>query len=133
MSVQGEDWKALAQACADDAFSIDREALTRIIALCDGHADAMQKLADRATRELYVDRLGIGEEYLESARLLTQKFRDKAIGGGQIVHENSAVGLFESHRDWAMNMGNSFRAALKRYEEQDVANAAGYRSVGDAL
>ncbi|QNG19859.1 hypothetical protein G4H71_15350 [Rhodococcus triatomae] len=133
MTESGEDWKAFAESCAAHAFSIERDGLVRLVALCDQHAADMQRFADRAKVELYVNTLGIGESELESARTLTAKFQDKAIGGGSIAHESSAVGVFEAHRDWARAMGDSFRAALRRYEEQDAVNAAGYGQWGDSL
>ncbi|NLG54445.1 MAG: hypothetical protein GX542_02160 [Rhodococcus sp.] len=131
---RGGSWKPVTDlALGSGRLDLDPEAIKRCITLCGDHADAMGRLAERARYELDVDALGIGEAYLESARQLTQKFKDKAVGGGQIEDWNSAVGLFRSHESHARDMKSTFEAVLKAYEEQEGITTAALTAQGDDL
>lgn len=131
---QGGSWKPVTDlALGSGHLDLDPEAIKRCITLCDDHANAMGELAERARRELHLDALGIGEEYLDSARQLTQKFKDKAVGGGQIEEWNSAAGLFRSHESHARDMKSTFEAVLKAYEEQEGVTTASLNSQGGTL
>ncbi|NLU81631.1 hypothetical protein [Rhodococcus sp. HNM0569] len=125
MALEGE-WKKFGELCAADAFSIDREGLVGMINLCDEQVTKMTRLAHRARRELWVESLGIGESDIQTAQAIVRKFQDKAIGGGNIPKGSSAVEYLESHAAWARNFGDALREALKKYEEQDAANAAAF-------
>ncbi|MEV0946557.1 hypothetical protein [Rhodococcus sp. NPDC049939] len=131
---QGTEWPKITAAALSEVYlRVDPEGLRRCISMCEAHADAMFEMADRAGRELWIETLGIGEHELESARLLTQKFNDKAVGGGKIAFESSAVGLLQSHANYALDMKATFEAVLRRYEEQEGIAASSLGRIGDNL
>ncbi|QNG21217.1 hypothetical protein G4H71_03180 [Rhodococcus triatomae] len=127
-------WKpVLDSALSGGPLSVDPDGLRRCIQLCQDHADAMGRFAERARHELRVDSLGIGEADLESAQLLMEKFNDKALGGGQIAFESSALGLFRAHQSFARDMKSTFEGVLRAYEEQEGITVDNLGSVGGDL
>ena len=127
-------WKpVLDSALSGGPLSVDPEGLRRCIQLCQDHADEMGRLAERANRELRVDTLGIGETDLESARLMVQKFNDKATGGGMIAFGSSAMGMFRAHQAFALDMKSTFDGVLRAYEEQEGITAGNFGELGGDL
>lgn len=132
--VGGGVWKEVTNTALNGGpLSVDREGIKRCIKLCDDHAIAMKELGERARRELRVDALGIGEDYFESARLISKKFQDKAVGGGQIEFSSSAVGLFHAHETYAKDMKSTFEAVLSAYDEQEGINTENLNATGEEL
>lgn len=128
----GGVWKQVTESAVNGGpLSINREGIERCIKLCEDHAVAMGALAERSRRELRLDALGIGEEYFESAKLLAQKFQDKAIGGGQIAKSSSAMGLFRAHESYAKDMKSTFEAVLHAYDEQERTNTEKLNATGE--
>ena len=124
-------WKpVLDSALSGGPLSVDPDGLRRCIRLCQEHADAMSGLAERASSELRVDTLGIGEAELESARLLVQKFNDKATGGGKITFASSALGMLRAHEAFALDMKSTFEGVLRAYEEQEGITVNNLGSAG---
>ncbi|MFZ2173821.1 MAG: hypothetical protein WAW17_07245 [Rhodococcus sp. (in: high G+C Gram-positive bacteria)] len=133
-ALAGGSWKPITDAALSGGhLEVDPEGIRRCIKMCDEHANAMAELADRAKHELWVEALGIGEKYLQSAQLLTQKYNDKAIGGGQIAFESSAFGLFRAHESYAQDMKSTFEAVLHAYEQQEGVTTSNLGSVGGVL
>ncbi|MEV0945339.1 hypothetical protein [Rhodococcus sp. NPDC049939] len=131
---QNAAWKQITEAAVSEGhLRVDPEGLRRCIKMCQDHADEMRRIAERARTDLWIESLGIGEHELESAKLLTQKFNDKAIGGGKIAYESSAVGLLMSHADYASDMKATFEAVLRAYEEQEGITASSLGQIGDDL
>ncbi|AOW94562.1 hypothetical protein BFN03_07170 [Rhodococcus sp. WMMA185] len=118
---------------SEGSLRVDPEGLRRCITMCDEHAKNMRRMAERAREELWIESLGIGEHELESARLLIQKFNDKAVGGGKIAYESSAVGLLLSHERYALDMKATFEAVLRAYEEQEGITASALGQIGGVL
>ncbi|WP_084721722.1 hypothetical protein [Rhodococcus marinonascens] len=131
---QSADWNQVTMAALSEGhLNVDPEGLRRCIKMCQDHAENMYELAEQARKDLWIESLGIGEHELESARLLIKKFNDKAVGGGKIAHESSAVGLLFSHQRYALDMKATFEAVLRRYEEQEGITASALGQIGDNL
>ncbi|WP_232320455.1 hypothetical protein [Rhodococcus sp. WMMA185] len=131
---QSTEWNRItAAALSEGSLRVDPEGLRRCITMCDEHAKNMRRMAERAREELWIESLGIGEHELESARLLIQKFNDKAVGGGKIAYESSAVGLLLSHERYALDMKATFEAVLRAYEEQEGITASALGQIGGVL
>ncbi|QNG21216.1 hypothetical protein G4H71_03190 [Rhodococcus triatomae] len=127
-------WKpVLDSALSGGPLSVDPEGLRRCIQLCQDHAKEMGDCAERARDELRVDALGIGEADLDSARLLVEKFNDKAVGGGKIPFGSSAVGMFRAHEAFALDMKSTFEGVLRAYEEQEGITVDNLGSAGGDL
>ncbi|WP_245813969.1 hypothetical protein [Rhodococcus marinonascens] len=113
-------------------LELQPDAIERLMKACDKLADDMENLARRARLELGVDEFGLGERHpnLHSAQQLAQKFRSKAIGGSGIDSENTAVGLFTSHRDHALEMKAMLQRVLDAYRAQEASTIGNLEGIG---
>ncbi|MDV7356540.1 hypothetical protein R4282_26435 [Rhodococcus oxybenzonivorans] len=127
-------WKAFTEnVVGGGRLELDPAGVEQCIKLCDDHARRMGELANRARFELRAANLGIGENDIESAKVLARKFDEKAVGGSEISVSNTAVGLFTAHQSYAKDMKSMFEAVLARYTEQDDATAVAFGSLGTTL
>ncbi|MBV6759373.1 hypothetical protein [Rhodococcus opacus] len=124
-------WKAFTEnVVGGGRLELDPAGIEQCIKLCDDHAKGWGDLASRARTELRAVALGIGEADIASAADIARKFDEKAIGGEGIDFANTAVGLFRAHQTYALDMKSMFEAVLRRYMEQDSANAAALGATG---
>ncbi|NLG56384.1 MAG: hypothetical protein GX542_12200 [Rhodococcus sp.] len=109
-------------------FSLNEERMRAAISQADAYIEDLRDYVGRANRELYVETLGIGEDDIETARQVVNKFKDKARGGGQIAVESSAVGFLEACATWMEAYRDNLQSELDNYlgtEQQNTGTFTG--------
>ena len=128
---QREEWAK--SVVAEEGFSFDAEGMQQAVSRCDQQILALENLQNRARNELYMETLGIGEQYFPFAQAIVDKYKHKAIGGGQIAEHSSAVGLLQGHIDFTEERKLDFEAIIKEVTATDEQNAANINTIGNDL
>ncbi|NLU83614.1 hypothetical protein [Rhodococcus sp. HNM0569] len=125
-----DSWAALADAAiASGQLDFDPEKMDGCIRYCDDFVDKLQQLRNRAYRELYMEKLAIGEPDIETAQAIVKKFQEKARGGGSIAQESSAVGYIDSHIEYVRQIRDALQKVRDNYQATDDESATNLGAV----